>query len=252
MAASLIRTSSNSAEVETPTQARPSLPEFELKFPFPLSRTAAIHHALRNLCIPDPRFPESEVESLYFDTRELALLAEAVGGNRLKTKVRLRWYPSETVSQEGRPAWLEIKNRDGRSRTKDRLRLVLERHFAEEADGLMAAAQHIGPQLREFIPHLAPRLLPMLTISYRRRRFIEPESGARIAIDSEIRGTDWNRSQLRRIRDPKLGEGVVEIKGFGRDLPTRLGLLRDLGCHAGSFSKYALCHRCFNPRSGLL
>ena len=222
--------------------------EFELKLPFTGHRASAILHAVETRCVEDPRYPEGWVESLYFDTLGFDLLREVHDGYAQKLKVRLRWYPDEDGAATGSarvPAWLEIKRRDGRRRTKSRRELSLLPPTRDSGESLLRVGAEVSEVLLGILPYLAPRLLPMLTVLYRRRRFIEPRSGARFAVDTEIQVSGHHPSRLRPLRRPRLDRGVVEVKGAERHLPTALGVLSALGCRTDTFSKYALCHRRF-------
>lgn len=208
--------------------------------------------------MPDPAFAQGWVESLYFDTPELDLLSSTLNGDGCKTKVRLRWYPG--CEQDGGRApiraWLEIKKRNGKTRTKTRQEVSLMLTPAAtpplDATSPMGAGcslawdvDSVRQALHRSAPEMAARLHPMLVVRYHRARFLEPRTGSRIAIDTEIEATAYNRTFLRPTQRPELGRGVVEVKGIQRELPSALAILRGLGCSDGSFSKYALCHRRF-------
>ena len=89
-------------------------------------------------------------------------------------------------------------------------------------------------------------LRPAVHLSYRRERFVEPASGLRIALDSEIsplRIAGWAASApgIRRVPGNLRSPCLVELKGASRDLPPALAALASLGGRRESFSKYSFC-----------
>jgi len=84
---------------------------------------------------------------------------------------------------------------------------------------------------------------PFLRIGFVRRRFIEPESGARVSIDHDIRGRSVAPGLLPLQHPAALRHAVVEVKGEHAQLPPRLVPLRAFGCKRESFSKFARCYQ---------
>lgn len=182
-----------------------------------------------HLLAPDGEFPVNTINSIYFDTPALRSYAEKADGDNLKRKVRLRWYSA----QPGAPAYgktkafVEIKFRNGSARSKIRQSAELDRGWLESVrldDPALGGILHSVPE-----PQLAlldPEILPAVCITYDRRRYRCPFTGARVAVDFNIRahrfhpalfplGTPVDITQcVCEIKDAKrgadeLGEGVV-------------------------------------------
>ncbi len=223
--------------------------EYELKFEVDRFRTEAIACHLDRLCQPDPQHPANTVVSIYFDTPDLRLLREKWDSHYLKTKVRLRWYEDLEGPGTSR-AFLEVKRRIGSRRRKARVTTRLEgRRLAElpsTAPELLTAVEG----LRDAGLHPGGILEPFLAVRYHRRRFVEPLTGARVCLDTDIRG------EALRVPSPTLGGfrprpealglldlSVLEVKGSGSSLPPPLLHLVQAGCFKSSFSKYDLCYQ---------
>jgi hypothetical protein len=86
-------------------------------------------------------------------------------------------------------------------------------------------------------------LLPTLLIRYARRRYVDPLTGARIALDSAITAPKVNRRMLPHPLPAPLAQAVLEIKAPTRDVTRFAGRLGRLGCRKASFSKYRNCCR---------
>ncbi len=208
--------------------------EFELKYEVDRFRLEAIATLLALTCRKDPLHPENTVVSLYYDTPERSYLAEKLDSDYLKTKVRLRWY--EEPGGHSGPASLEVKRRIGSRRRKARLATGI-------AGGQLAQLAFHSPRLLALPERLraagiavAAPLLPLLEVRYRRRRFVEPYSGARVCLDTEIQGVGPERAPGRGFAG-----GVLEIKGAGNTPPPALTHLVAAGCFETSFSKYGRC-----------
>ncbi len=213
--------------------------DHEAKYILPAAAAAAARALLAGVCRPERPHAGSLVETVYFDDAALSSLEQKRASDYLKRKFRLRWYDG------GGPVWLEIKRRIGSRREKARLPTGLD-GAALGARGLaglaglsfvaLAAAQGVA---------VPADLLPTLRLRYQRRRYVDPASGTRLALDTDIlaveRAEPWGARALRR-----LDVALVEVKGGRRELPAALEVLARLGARRGSFSKYAAC---FAPTS---
>jgi hypothetical protein len=194
-------------------------------------------------CDRDPSYPEGQVRSLYLDTAGLKYLAEKMDGDFLKTKIRLRWYASDENAAAAGPVWLEVKRRAGLSRSKIRVRF-LDR--ATDIDRLDPDAIDIGdvvPRVREQGVDAPSWLRPTLALRYQRSRWVEPESGIRIALDRAIRPTWIAGPSPPATGNGELLDAIIEFKGSMPDAPV---LLRQrvaaFGGRRTSFSKYFRCY----------
>ncbi len=211
--------------------------ERELKFAVPDGRVDMARRWLERICRRDPDFPAAVVWTIYYDTPRLASLGEKINSDYLKRKIRVRWY-SDLHGCAAGPAFVEAKLRVGNRRFKARSRLP---QAAEE----LAAWDLQDPRLKEF-----PLLLqehgvgardlwqPVILIRYRRDRFIEPVSGSRVSLDSDIAGAAVNPTFLSAADLTAIGLSVLEVKGTRNELPPALRGLLHLGLHKRSFSKF--------------
>lgn len=193
---------------------------------------------------PDPAHAEGEIESVYWDTRGLASFAEKANGDSLKRKVRLRWYRDTPPSSDGRRvAFFEVKDRIGAARDKVRAVIRWDAGFLDSAplcDPAFADLLRVGADAAGFGFLPLGALVPVVSIRYRRRRFVCPATDSRLSVD-------WNLSCPRANRDVfplsiPLGtpEVVVEAKSSGvRAWPFGPALVR-AGFRLCSFSKFGL------------
>lgn len=221
---------------------RDALPraDLELKFVGERWRATAALRWLRLACRPDPAFPESTVFTIYYDTPALDCLAEKRNSDYLKRKIRLRWY--RVGDQVTDPAFLEVKSRIGSRREKRRVPMPFR--SAWPTCGSLDI-----PSLRRVLGFLRPAGLaaaddyrPVLLVRYRRRRFIEPHTGSRVSLDSDIHAPAVSRAVGLAPNPLPLPMTVFEFKGRRDHLPESLRVLTTLGYRKASFSKYAACY----------
>jgi hypothetical protein len=216
----------------------------EAKFIITAKRAGGVLRHLDRLCRPDPVYPEAVVTSIYFDTRGLHCVYEKLNSDYLKTKLRLRWYRlPDSPPAPGDPVFAEAKFRIGNRRRKVRTPAPFEASWLQnvrlETPRLLSFSgfmQSLGVVVRH-------ALLPALMIEYRRRRYIDPLTGARLCVDTAIRVPRVNRMLLPRTLPGTLDTAVVELKGDFPDLPQHLYSITDLGCRRASWSKYGACYQ---------
>jgi len=217
--------------------------EHETKFVFRNVASRLLIQWLRARCQPDPEFPEGIISSIYYDTRDWRFLREKINSDYLKTKVRLRWYADIDTEEPGDESFLEAKYKIGGRRQKIRIRtdysgkwlsgLSLEDERLREVSGLLLSKGAIIPS----------QLHPAFLIQYKRLRFVEPVTGARLSIDCDICTPKINMRMIPRTNHFPLREAVFELKGRTMELPNVLHQLTALGCRKGSFSKYSACYQ---------
>ena len=222
--------------------------EHELKLVAPAIRAAPLGEWLRARCVPDPLYPDGLVTSVYFDTRSMALLRAKVNGDFIKRKVRVRWYADPATLTVQDPAFAEIKEKIGGRRFKTRVPL-------DTAATAVAAAVSVS-DLRALLEplrnagHWTPTdLQPLMRVSFRRRRFLDPTNGARVSLDHDIRAATANAALLPASRPALLAHAVVEVKGPHQELSRWMRPLCQLGCRRESFSKYERGFRKLTGRS---
>ena len=219
--------------------------------PTRMIRAAAL---VRRLCRWDTEYPDEQINSLYFDTPELDFHESSKAGAFAKHKVRIRWYGDECdphlrlglaeaskAAEESLPVWLELKERRGFVSTKQRKPTEVAACLLRPdllCDGIVSANE-LAMTVAGF-GYLAPvRLRPVVVISYRRWRFVEPRTGSRVAFDSDIRSSIVRPGLGRGERGLRLAGAVLEVKGPTADLPPCLRDLADLGSSWTRFSKYS-------------
>jgi len=215
--------------------------EHETKYVLPNLRAGAALKWLTARCRPDPEYPEGIVSSIYYDTRDWRFLNEKVNSDYFKTKARLRWYSD----MDGKPlgnSFMEAKFRTGSRRRKVRVATTYTGSWLSTVPLNAPMLRSIPEILRPESVLLPAALLPAFVVRYRRHRFIEPTTGARIALDSDIAAPRTNPQMVARTSGSKLREAVFEFKGALTSLPGFLHQLTALGCHKTSFSKYSLCY----------
>ena len=212
--------------------------ERELKFVLPASRADIAARLLRTLCKPDGRYPDADVWTIYYDSPGFDSLEEKLNSDYLKMKIRVRWYAPPGGPAEG-PVFLEAKQRVGNRRDKVRVLLPMT------ADTLVS--RRLDDAVFESLPgRLADKGImlggdwqPMLLLRYRRRRFVDPLTGTRLSLDSDIAAVSVNHRHLFTRNLGPLPIAVVECKGLADVLPGHLRPLISLGLRKQSLSKYA-------------
>jgi hypothetical protein len=137
--------------------------------------------------------------------------------------------------------WLEIKQRAGLSRSKIRVRFLdaatdIDRAHPDTLD--VSAAVSL---IRDRGIDVPSWLRPSLALRYSRSRWIEPETGARVALDRVIQPT-WVAGPSLPAAHVELRDAIVEFKGTEPEAPPQLRRrLTAFGGRRTSFSKYSRC-----------
>jgi hypothetical protein len=137
--------------------------------------------------------------------------------------------------------WLELKSRRGFASTKQRV--VLEApaaalEYSALPHGIVPALT-LARIMAGFGFFTYAPLRPVIAISYWRYRFVEPESGFRISIDSHIRSSIVMRGIGRGERGLELPGAVVEVKGSRFEVPYSLRPIAEIGSSWTRYSKYS-------------
>ena len=192
-------------------------------------------------CIPDPEHPEGEIESVYFDNPGFSSYWEKLNGDILKRKVRIRWYPGSASGPGRTPAFLEVKDRICAARDKQHLKFEADADFLNNAsledtgwgDLLRERADEAGVGLYD-------DLEPVISIRYRRYRFVCPLTGSRISLDYALqspRGNGRIFPGCAAVSSPMI---VCEAKSATHRSWSWTGTLARYGFKPESFSKYGL------------
>uniref|UniRef100_B8DJ74 VTC domain-containing protein n=1 Tax=Nitratidesulfovibrio vulgaris (strain DSM 19637 / Miyazaki F) TaxID=883 RepID=B8DJ74_NITV9 len=214
----------------------------EIKYTFTPAFARAVVDLLGAACRPDPEFPAADVFSLYYDTPARDLLEEKRNSDYLKTKIRCRWYGAVRGTTMERAVFLEAKRKEGAARDKARVLLPLD-------GATLWNTPLTDPLLCRLPEHLAeagipfPRpIFPMFILRYTRHRFIDPATGARIAVDTGIHVPRANPAFIARHNPTPLPVAVLEVKGSLREMPRSLHAVSTFHFRRDTFSKYLACH----------
>jgi len=216
--------------------------EAELKYIVPNQNIHPLLEFVRTLCIPDSKYCDAMVSSIYFDSDDFHNLHEKINSDYYKTKYRVRWYQDYKSQELSDRAYMEAKMREGSTRSKRRVMCRLNPTELEEIDLEDRALQCIPLQFSEAGVIPENNLFPVLQIKYSRRRFLEPLSGYRVSIDTDIGVTKINQRLLPDGRPATLQNAVIEIKGEVTRLPDSFIPMIKMGMRKASFSKYLACY----------
>lgn len=221
----------------------------EQKYAFPMCIEYKLRHWLDTFLRPDAEYDRGLVTSIYFDSPTLDLYEEKRNSDYLKTKVRLRWYGPVTRSQpQPVSCFLEVKRKFGAVRDKQRIPVTMS-PAALVVDPFSHPDILALPRfLDEHGLNTGHELMPLLVVSYERRRYVDPETDARIAFDTHI-GCPRARALPISAGMVTLPVGVLEVKSRYRQLPP---VLRGVGqnLRKEAFSKYALCYEALTQPLG--
>ena len=219
------------------------LGEHETKYVLPNRRAKVVSSWLTTRCKPDPKYPIGTISSIYFDTRDWKLLGEKLNSDHLKTKVRLRWYSDYPSGWVQPTTFLEMKSKIGTARKKVRIKTDIDAADILKTSLDSLEMLQIPKSLCSHGIVVTPSLHPVFQLNYMRRRFIDPLTGARLAIDSNIHVSRVNKRMIQKNRSTTLPEAVFELKHVSGALPEWLHQLTAFGCQKSSFSKYSSCYQ---------
>lgn len=214
--------------------------DFETKFISQNANALKTRHWLDLNFERDPKYPETIISSIYFDTKNLALLDEKVESDHIKSKFRIRWYEDLATGTPSEKAFYEFKHKIGENRFKKRI----------PADNIYSTLplnsstfQTCLNQLRVFENGMLPHVYPSFNVSYTRYRYWIPGTEIRMCIDYNIHVRSINHDLIMKpIKKKYLSNCVFELKGETGVLPKCLHNLEKLGFHKNSFSKYERCY----------
>ena len=215
--------------------------EHENKFLIQRSSVMAIRSWLDRKCLADPQYAQGRVSSIYFDTKDYRFLHEKLASDFLKTKVRLRWYSLFNNNTLLPKVFLEIKNKTGSARTKNRIITHWSSDFISSCSLADPDLLSINLLLKSLGDVRFPVVFPVIEISYRRFRYIDPLSGARLSLDTDISALRRNIAPNYRRAAQLLPVAVFECKEKTGLLPEWLHQITAFGAKKAAFSKYLAC-----------
>jgi len=182
------------------------------------------------------------ISSIYFDTYDEMMLGEKQNSDFKKIKIRLRWYSSLTTHKSGDALYLEVKRKTGRARQKERYLLPYKSDWAASKFLCDSKYFSINNLLTAKGIYLNQAVFPVLQIDYRRSRYNDTLSAARLSIDSDIRVSRINPRMIGRLDRTPLKYAVFEHKGRNDSLPDWLYMVNTIAVGSkNSFSKYSRC-----------
>ena len=226
----------------------------ERKFYVAPRQVGIAHGLLRQVCRPDGEYPTGLVNSLYFDTFDLDEYHASQEGDLGKDKVRIRWYGEDGGPDGARTIFVELKSKQGFAGTKWRQELEVPAcclTMPQLARGIVPRAL-LSNTLSSFGHFPAKMLCPVIRITYRRYRFIEPLTGQRVALDCRIKSTMVGSRPGIGEKELELAGAVIESKGTSIELPGALNRLGMLDVDWSRFSKYSACIDAHDERLGAI
>ena len=217
--------------------------EHETKFVLPNSRALIVRSWLAKRCLPDPEYAEGRISSIYFDSKDFMMLDEKLNSYYLKTKVRLRWYSSLAENKLFPALFLEVKRKIGSARKKLRVKMSFGSDWVASRPLHDPDYLDVNRLIREQGIGIDQIIYPVFQLNYRRSRYVDTMTGARLSVDSDIHITRINRQMVHRIDERMLPYAVFEFKEKTGILPDWLVQVNALGeCKKGAFSKYSECY----------
>lgn len=225
---------------------------FERKFFIPPTKTFFARSLLSHICLPDGEYPQGTINSLYFDTPDLDHFQKSDEGHYERGKIRIRWYDNPRDMKGMVPVYLELKAKKGFVSQKQRRQFLVpaERLQKIRAHDTIISRHIILGTLSEFGYFYTEPLVPVILISYKRFRFAEILTGARLSFDWRICSVLTAPSFGARKANLMLEGGVIEIKSPSMNIPGSLRSVNVLGTDWTRFSKYGGCLESQMEKSG--
>lgn len=179
-------------------------------------------------------FAPRRVQSIYFDSIDLADFADNVDGVSQRTKVRMRWYGNSLQSEQVR---VECKQKRAGTSWKQ----VAELPDPLPLDGSLRLAHRAARAVLPTDLRAAFDRSPFATLWNRYdREYFSTRDGLRLTLDTGLCAADIVRDRLepRRLR-PSAVHAVIELKYPVSREPEMRDLLGQLRLRVGRHSKYA-------------
>lgn len=174
--------------------------------------------------------PSRQINNVYFDTYDHALLWESEQGLQTRTKYRMRWYGWDRVPRDFR---LEIKSKFGNMTSKRVTPVEIE--LPGEGELSWAQLRHRIAHHCDWIDRLPIALHPVMANSYRREYLVTADASVRVTIDTKQRFYEVERGSVLKmsniawedtsvIVEVKAGpESEDSLRAFTEQFPVRVG-----------------------------
>lgn len=219
--------------------------EFELKYTFPNHASSMLGSWLACSCKTDREFPESRVQSIYFESLTGSSYDEKANSDFFKTKYRVRWYETDgspLADEDGNvQLFLEKKMKVGAKRLKNRWVESAQKQDIMSTSLSSAFHNKWHEILSEKEGEVVQHCQPFIQVSYTRKRFVDSFTGARLSLDYDIQVEKSNELLLPPPTREVLPTGVFEVKGDSDSPPKTIHFLTKSLVRKANFSKYENC-----------
>ena len=177
--------------------------------------------------------PPRKVNSLYFDSFELASYRESIEGASHRCKKRLRWYGDLNSQNNGT---IEFKIKNGHQSWKkiwDKALQIDPRQIRWES---FCRSNIDGLPLKEILGNTHPSSI----VSYDRKYFVSFDKKIRVTIDQNLRYFEQRFRSTPNLRWTKPSQNVVviEVKTALSNELLLENFLREIPFYPSRFSKY--------------
>jgi len=180
-------------------------------------------------------YPPRFINSLYFDTYDLASVDESLNGSSVRTKTRCRWYGD--LIQKGKGT-LELKKKRGHLSWK-----LLQKNIFTINASSKSWDGFISPDIISGITKIglnSHNQFPASLVRYRRKYFVSSDSKIRVTIDNQLQFFDQRLSSVPNVKISENSHAgiVLEIKLLEKNA-NRLPLISNkINFTPSRFSKY--------------
>lgn len=181
----------------------------------------------------------AKYDTLYFDTRDLAMYTEHHNRRLVRQKVRIRRYIGSPSAQwQGSDlTFLEVKKKNNKSRTKKK------RIAVKDQSALAYPTEEIQAFMRLRCRYTEDQLLPQVRTVFRRITLVNKAKTERLTIDMDLQWTNIQTHQT--IGLPPLV--IIELKRDGNSPSPMVAILQQLRIKPLKISKYCIGTVLTNP-----
>ncbi len=182
---------------------------FELKYLISVTDAFKLERVLKTLLLPDKNNLDDGylVTTTYLDDRHNSAFADKVFGQPKHTKYRIRHYNDDLSHQLEK----KIKNGDLTHKTKVPISLSEKEQILTDVQGISTNSNDLFKEL--FLEHQRHNLRETVTITYRRKAFVDETEQCRITFDYDVFVHQRDRFQPRfNKRVVPANQVLLEIK----------------------------------------